>query len=77
MANIAAHPTGPAFRNRHRAFESFVQLDTLGDNKGGFGLGLAIVKRAVEWHSGKVVIVQSPLGGVRVAAIWPVTTPAT
>jgi two-component system OmpR family sensor kinase len=58
-------------KDRYRALESFVQLDQAGAKKTGFGLGLAIVKRAIEWHSGEVVISQSPLGGARVAATWP------
>jgi len=62
-------------KDRHRALESFVQLDQGGGKKTGFGLGLAIVKRAIEWHSGEVVISRSPLGGARVAATWPTAQP--
>jgi two-component system, OmpR family, sensor kinase len=62
-------------KDRNRALESFVQLDQSGAKKGGFGLGLAIVKRAIEWHSGEVVISQSPLGGARIAATWPAVLP--
>jgi two-component system OmpR family sensor kinase len=58
-------------KDRYRALESFVQLDQAGDKKTGFGLGLAIVKRAIEWHSGEVIISRSPLGGARVSATWP------
>jgi two-component system, OmpR family, sensor kinase len=35
-------------------------------------LGLAIVKRAIEWHGGEVVLDQSPLGGARFCATWPI-----
>jgi signal transduction histidine kinase len=62
-------------QDRHRALESFVQLDQGGNKKTGFGLGLAIVKRAIEWHNGEVVISQSPLGGARVSATWPAISP--
>ena len=62
-------------KDRHRALESFVQLDQANGKKAGFGLGLAIVKRAIEWHSGEVVISRSPLGGARVAATWPAILP--
>jgi two-component system OmpR family sensor kinase len=58
--------------DRKRAFESFVQLDRTRNKKTGFGLGLAIVKRAIEWHGGEVVISQSPFGGARFSATWPV-----
>jgi two-component system OmpR family sensor kinase len=58
-----------------RAFDSFVQLESLGTEKTGFGLGLAIVKRSIEWHNGAVFIVKSPLGGARISAIWPLMSP--
>jgi two-component system OmpR family sensor kinase len=60
--------------DRKRAFESFVQLDQTRNKKAGFGLGLAIVKRAIEWHDGEVVISESPLGGARFCATWPIKT---
>ena len=62
-------------QDRTRAFESFVRLDGTRNEKTGFGLGLAIVKRAIEWHGGEVVILDSPLGGARFAASWPTDAP--
>ena len=62
-------------QDRHRALESFVQLQQSGAKKAGFGLGLAIVKRAIEWHSGEVIISRSPLGGARISATWPAVLP--
>lgn len=62
-------------KDRHRALESFVQLEQSGAKKAGFGLGLAIVKRAIEWHSGEVLISRSPLGGARISATWPAILP--
>jgi two-component system OmpR family sensor kinase len=64
-------------QDRKRAFESFVQLDRTRNKKTGFGLGLAIVKRAIEWHGGAVSISESPQGGARFSAAWPVNIPAT
>ena len=64
-------------QDRKRAFESFVQLDRSRNKKTGFGLGLAIVKRAIEWHGGAVSISESPQGGARFSATWPVNMPAT
>jgi signal transduction histidine kinase len=58
-------------KDRLRVFESFVQLESTRSKKTGFGLGLAIVKRAIEWHGGEVLIATSPLGGARIAAVWP------
>jgi two-component system OmpR family sensor kinase len=57
--------------DRARVFDSFVQLETAPGRKRGFGLGLAIVRRAIEWHAGQVSIAVSPLGGARIAAVWP------
>jgi signal transduction histidine kinase len=62
-------------KDRQRAFDSFVQLESPRTNMTGFGLGLAIVKRAIEWHNGEVFIAKSPLGGARISAVWPVTLP--
>jgi two-component system, OmpR family, sensor kinase len=64
-------------QDRHRALESFVQLDQSGAKKAGFGLGLAIVKRAIEWHCGEVIISRSPLGGARISASWPSILPTS
>jgi two-component system, OmpR family, sensor kinase len=59
-------------KDRQRVFGSFVQLESIQPNKTGFGLGLAIVKRAIEWHEGEVAIADSPSGGARVSAVWPI-----
>jgi two-component system OmpR family sensor kinase len=77
MNKLLVDDDGPGIpeKDRQRAFDSFVQLESTGLNKTGFGLGLAIVKRAIEWHSGEVFIAKSPLGGARISAIWPVTLP--
>jgi two-component system, OmpR family, sensor kinase len=58
-------------KDRHRVFDSFVQLEPAGTDRSGFGLGLAIVKRAIEWHRGEVSVATSPLGGARISAVWP------
>ena len=57
--------------DRARVFNSFVQLQTTGERHGHFGLGLAIVRRAFEWHGGDVEALDSPLGGARFHAHWP------
>jgi two-component system OmpR family sensor kinase len=59
-------------KDRQRVFDSFVQLESIQPNKTGFGLGLAIVKRAIEWHDGEVAISNSPSGGARISAVWPI-----
>jgi two-component system OmpR family sensor kinase len=74
MNELLVDDDGPGIpeKDRQRAFESFVQLKSTGTGKTGFGLGLAIVKRAVECHRGEVCIATSPLGGARIAVVWPV-----
>ncbi len=76
MYELFVDDDGPGIpeKDRQRVFESFVQLESSGTRKGGFGLGLAIVKRTIEWHDGKVSISESPCGGARVLATWPVRT---
>jgi two-component system OmpR family sensor kinase len=66
---------GISAKDRQRVFDSFVQLEPIGGKKTGFGFGLAIVKRAIEWHGGEVMIVQSPPGGARISAVWPAISP--
>ena len=74
MNRLFVDDDGPGIpeADRHRVFESFVQLERVAGRKTGFGLGLAIVKRAVEWHNGKVSVTESPLGGARFCITWPV-----
>lgn len=74
MYELCVDDDGPGIpeKDRERVFESFVQLEPAGAKQAGFGLGLAIVKRAIEWHDGRVSIAQSPCGGARVLAAWPV-----
>jgi signal transduction histidine kinase len=77
MNQLFVDDDGPGIpeKDRRRALESFVQLNQGNGKKMGFGLGLAIVKRAIEWHSGEVVISRSPLGGARICATWPTILP--
>jgi signal transduction histidine kinase len=56
--------------DRHRVFDSFVQLDDQRGRKTGYGLGLAIVKRIVEWHGGQVSVYQAGLGGAGFSVTW-------
>jgi two-component system, OmpR family, sensor kinase len=74
MNRLLVDDDGPGIpeADRHRVFESFVQLERTAGRKTGFGLGLAIVKRAIEWHGGEVSVSTSPLGGARFCASWPV-----
>jgi signal transduction histidine kinase len=61
-------PTG----DRDRVFDRFVRLDNARSRiGGGAGLGLAIVAEIVALHGGTVVVLDSPLGGARLAARLP------
>lgn len=58
---------------REKIFEPFARLDqSRHRSSGGYGLGLSIVKRIVQWHSGSVVITDSPLGGARFVVRLPI-----
>ena len=74
MNQLFVDDDGPGIpeADRQRVFDTFVQLERVAGRKTGFGLGLAIVKRAVEWHSGRVSVTDSPLGGARFCITWPV-----
>ncbi|MEE2024247.1 MULTISPECIES: ATP-binding protein [Alkalimonas] len=55
---------------RHEITKPFQRLDEpRRAGTGGFGLGLAIVSRIMEWHQGRLVIGQSPLGGARFSLV--------
>ena len=66
---------GIAEENRQRIFEPFTRLDNSRNRAtGGYGLGLAIVKRITNWHTGRVMVADSPLGGARFTLSWPAFT---
>jgi len=55
--------------DRGRVFDRFHRRNT--GNEPGSGLGLAIVKAIVDRHDGRIELVDSPLGGLRVAVRLP------
>lgn len=58
--------------DRAKIFEPFTRLDASRNRaSGGYGLGLAIVARIIAWHSGRVAVDDSPLGGARFSICWP------
>ena len=58
---------------RERVLQRFTRLDASRDrDAGGSGLGLAIVKELVSRRGGRVVLAESPLGGLRAEVLLPV-----
>jgi signal transduction histidine kinase len=54
---------------RERAFERFNRLGR--DGNEGVGLGLSIVAQAAALHHAKILLLDSPLGGLRVQVVFP------
>ena len=58
--------------DRERVFERFVRLDEgRGRADGGSGLGLAIAREVARAHGGDIALGDSPLGGLRAEATFP------
>jgi signal transduction histidine kinase len=56
--------------DRERVLQRFARLDEARDrDAGGSGLGLAIVRELVERRGGRVLLADSPLGGLRVEVL--------
>jgi len=71
VINIDDDGPGVPPAERQRLFEPFTRVEgSRGRDSGGVGLGLAIVKSVAEWHGGKALISDSPLGGARVTITW-------
>ncbi|MFD4184048.1 sensor histidine kinase, partial [Rhodococcus sp. NPDC058514] len=66
--------TGVPESERASVFERFVR--GTGSSADGSGLGLALVAQQAALHGGTVELVDSPLGGVRLALRLPQSTPA-
>ena len=72
---ISVNDDGPgiAFERRAEVLKPFHRLEqSRNREEGGFGLGLAIVQRIVQWHQGKLIIGDSPLGGASLQLLLPV-----
>jgi two-component system sensor histidine kinase CpxA len=58
-----------------RLFEPFVRVGDARDRaSGGYGLGLAIAQKAVRLHSGEVMALNEPAGGLSVVVTLPATS---
>lgn len=62
--------------DKHRILQPFMQLDSEErEANSGHGLGLAIVSQIASWHSGKVTVEDSQLGGAKFELKWPIQVP--
>jgi signal transduction histidine kinase len=71
---VSVHDDGPGIPEalREKAMTPFVRVEADRSRmSGGVGLGLAIVGRIMERHGGRLEIGDSPLGGAKVATLWP------
>jgi len=60
--------------DRERVLQPFERLDDARTRQtGGHGLGLSIVREIVQQHQGRLLILESPMGGTRVALYLPLT----
>lgn len=76
MIHVDDDGPGVAEADRQRIFEPFVRLDdSESDDADGYGLGLAIVRRVAEWHGGRAVVTDAPIGGARFTLRWPNSKP--
>jgi two-component system, OmpR family, sensor kinase len=79
MVRLLVEDDGPGVpeADRMRVFDRFTRLDPdRGGVHGGAGLGLALVAALMSGRGGTVRMSQSPHGGARVEARWPVSDPA-
>jgi len=74
-ARLVVDDAGPGIPpdERERVFDRFYRRAQ--GEQDGSGLGLAIVRAIVERHRGRVLLTDSPQGGLRVVVELPMTTP--
>ena len=74
MIEIAIDDDGPGIpaENRDSVFKPFFRLDeSRNPETGGVGLGLTIARDVVRNHGGDLVLLDSPLGGLRASIRLP------
>jgi signal transduction histidine kinase len=77
IVRVVVDDDGPGIppHDRERVFERFTRLDdSRARHQGGSGLGLAVVRSIVTRHHGQIRVEDSPLGGARFVAEFPIGT---
>jgi two-component system osmolarity sensor histidine kinase EnvZ len=77
MARIIVDDDGPGIPEKKRkdVFRAFCRLDeSRNTHTGGVGLGLTITRDIILSHGGEVSLTDSPMGGLRVIVLLPMTT---
>ena len=77
MARIIIDDDGPGIpeKKRKEVFRAFCRLDeSRNTHTGGVGLGLTIARDIILSHGGEISLTDSPMGGLRVIVLLPMTT---
>lgn len=77
MARIIIDDDGPGIpeKKRKEVFRAFCRLDeSRNTHTGGVGLGMTIARDIILAHGGEITLNDSPMGGLRVIILLPMTT---
>lgn len=79
QTTLTVDDAGPGIAPEQRAvaLERFTRLDpSRSTTSGGFGLGMSIMRAVVDAHGGRIDLLDSPLGGLRLRIVLDATSPA-
>ena len=78
QTTLTVDDAGPGIPPEQRAvaLQRFTRLDpSRSTNSGGFGLGMSIMRAVVDSHRGRIDLLDSPLGGLRLRITLDATSP--
>jgi two-component system OmpR family sensor kinase len=79
QTTLTVDDAGPGIAPEQRAvaLERFTRLDpSRSTTSGGFGLGMSIMRAVADAHGGRIDLLDSPLGGLRLRIVLDATSPA-